>query len=446
MRFRAWCLSILVLTALPRPAQAQGLLDKLSELFIFGPGEDPLFLGGSGDPNNPISLRVHGTHFIPSAVGSNGTIIDFLSTSISSNVAQIPVSATSGGATFRFEGGVPVRTSRSAGPIFGERAQTLGRGRVLVGANRTGIAFKTLRGVDLDDIRLTFTHENVDFAGCDSVAGGDCTLMGVPNVENDVIDVNLSLDVDLSVTSFYLTYGVLDKVDIGLVMPIVSTSFRGESEAQVVPFGGPTVMHFFGGTPDHPVLTASRFEEGSATGLGDVALRVKVNARDREPVAIAFLADARFPTGSEDDLLGSGNFAARGLGILSAQFAQFSPHVNVGYLYRGGGLINDAVLANIGFDNLLAPWATLAADLISELQVGTSRLLVPGTVTFDAPFHRTVEPTTIPNTRDDIIDASLGVKLTTSYGLTVIANGDWPLNRGGLRSNIIWTAGLEYNF
>jgi hypothetical protein len=78
--------------------------------------------------------------------------------------------------------------------------------------------------------------------------------------------------------------------------------------------------------------------------------------------------------------------------------------------------------------------------------VGTSRLLVPGTVTFDAPFHRTVEPTTIPNTRDDIIDASLGVKLTTSYGLTVIANGDWPLNRGGLRPNIIWTAGLEYNF
>jgi hypothetical protein len=439
-------MSLLVLAAVARPAPAQGLLDKLSELFIFGPGEDPLFLAGSGDPNNPVSLRVHGTHFIPSAVGSNGTIIDFLSTSISTNVAQIPVSATSGGITFRFEGGVPVRTSQSAGPIFGERAQTLGRGRVLAGVNRTGIAFRTLRGVDLSDIHLTFTHENVDFPGCDSIAGGDCTLMGVPNVENDVIDVNLALDVNLSVTSFYLTYGVLDKLDIGLVLPIVHTSFRGESQAQIVPFGGPPVSHYFGGTPENPVLTASRFEEGSATGLGDVAVRVKVNARDRQPVAVAFLADARFPTGSEDDLLGSGSFAARGLGILSAQFGQFSPHANVGYLYRGGSMTNDAVLANIGFDNLLAPWATLAADLISELQVGTSRLLVPGTVTYDAPFHRTVQPTDIPNMRDDIVDASLGVKLTMASGLTVIANGEWPLNRGGLRPNVIWTAGLEYNF
>ena len=190
----------------------------------------------------------------------------------------------------------------------------------------------------------------------------------------------------------------------------------------------------------------SRFEEGSATGLGDVAVRVKVNARDREPVAIAFLGDARFPTGSEDDLLGSGSFAARGLGIISAQFGQFSPHANVGYLYRGGSMTNDAVLANIGFDNLLAPWATLAADLISELQVGTSKLQVPGTVTYDAPFHRTVQPTDIPNMRDDIVDASLGVKLTMATGLTVIANGEWPLNRGGLRPNVIWTAGLEYNF
>lgn len=446
MRYRAWCLSVLVLAAVPRPAPAQGLLDKLSELFIFGPGEDPLFLGGSGDPNNPASLRVHGSHFIPSAVGSNGTIIAFLSTSVSSNVAQVPVSATSGGATFRFEGGVPVRTSRSAGPIFGERAQTLGRGRVLVGANRTGIAFNTLRGVDLHDIRLTFTHQNVDFAGCDSSSGGDCSLMGIPGVENDVIDVHLSLDVDLSVTSFFMTYGLLDKVDIGVVLPIVRTTLRGESEAQIVPFGGPTVMHFFGGTPDHPVLSASRFEEGSATGLGDVAVRVKVNARDREPVAVALLADARFPTGSEVDLLGSGSFAARGLGIVSAQFGDFSPHVNIGYSYRAGSGTNDAVLATVGFDNLLAPWATLAADLISELQVGTSRLRVPGTVTIDAPFHRTVETTTIPNGRDDIVNASLGIKLTTSAGVTVVANGEWPLNRGGLRPSVIWTAGLEYNF
>src|SRR5919109_4443996 len=148
----------LILLVAP-PLHAQHLRDKLSDLFIFGTGGAPLVLGGTSDPNNPDSVRIHGNHFVPAAVASNGTVISFLTNSIGSNVANVPTSATSGGSTFSFEGGVPVRTSTSAGPIFGERAQTLGRGRILAGLNRTGYHFETLRGVDLDNIQLTFTHE-----------------------------------------------------------------------------------------------------------------------------------------------------------------------------------------------------------------------------------------------------------------------------------------------
>ncbi|MBA3892203.1 MAG: hypothetical protein H0X69_00705 [Gemmatimonadales bacterium] len=171
-----------------RTAHAQSLRAQLGGLFIFGEGQDPLFLGGTGDPNNPDSVSIHGSHFVPAAVASNGTVISFLTNSIGSNVANVPVSATSGGSTFSFEGGVPVRTSTSAGPVFGERAQTLGRGRILAGIARTGVHFKALRGVDLDNVRFTFTHGNWDFPGCDEVAGGDCSLLGVPVVENETID------------------------------------------------------------------------------------------------------------------------------------------------------------------------------------------------------------------------------------------------------------------
>src|SRR5215208_2295405 len=114
------------------PLQAQHLRDDLGQLFIFGNGDSPLNLGGTSDPNNPESVRAHGNHFIPAAVASNGTVISFLTNSIGSNVANVPVSATSGGSTFSFEAGVPKQTSTSAGPIFGERAQRLGRGRVLL--------------------------------------------------------------------------------------------------------------------------------------------------------------------------------------------------------------------------------------------------------------------------------------------------------------------------
>jgi hypothetical protein len=437
--------ALLVLLAVP-PVYAQHLRDDLSDLFIFGTGKDPLTLGGTSDPSNPDSIRIHGSHFVPAAVASNGTLISFLTNSIGSNVANVPLSTTSGGSTFSFQGGVPVRTSTSSGPIFGERAQTLGRGRILAGLTRTEVHFKTLRGVDLDNIGFTFTHANSDFPGCDSIAGGDCTLLGVPTLENETINLNLALEINLSVTAFLLTYGITDRIDVGVALPVVSTSLRGTSNAQINPFGPPPAKHFFGGTPENPVLTASRSIDGSATGVGDVDGRIKVNLRRGEPLSVAVLADVRFPTGSEMNLLGSGAFAARGLAILSARFGSFSPHANVGYLYRGGEFETDAVLGALGFDHLLAPWATLAVDVISQLQVGESPLVVPGPVEIEAPYHRTIIPTVIPDRRDDVVDGSLGVKLTAAPGLTIVGNGEWPLNRGGLRADLIWTVGLEYNF
>jgi len=444
MRRYVWSVVGLVVVATPLPAQR--LRDKISELFIFTAGKDPLFLGGTADPNNPAAIQLHADHFIPAARAENANLISFIANAISGNVASLPVSATSGGSTFRFEGGAPVRTSVSPGPVFAERAQTLGRGRVFVGANVNRLHFETLRGVSLHGIVMNFTHENVDSQQCDSIAGTDCAPYGVPTLENDVIALRLALDVDMTVTSFFVSFGLLDRVDIGVVLPVVSTSLRGISDAEVRPFGGPTAAHFFGGTPSNPQLSTSRSVDGSATGIGDVAARVKISVTQSERTTFAVLGDVRFPTGSEDDLLGSGHLAARGLGILSARFGAFSPHANVGFLLRSGDLQNDAVLATVGFDHVMAPWATLAVDLVSELQVGESKLRLPGTVTYDAPFRRTVDPTNIPSTRDDQINASFGFKFATGSGIMIVANTLWPLNRGGLRPNVLWTAGIEYNF
>src|SRR5216110_3557535 len=442
MRRYVW--SLVVLTSIATSLDAQGLRDKISELFIFTAGKDPLFLGGTAGSDSATAL--HADHFVPSANADNGSLISFIGAAISQNVGNLPVSATSGGSTFRFEAGVPVPTSGSPGAVFGERATTLERGRVFVGANINRLHFETLRGVSLHDIEMTFTHENVTGPACDSIVGQSCTPYGVPTHENDVIDLKLALDLDMTITSFFVTFGLLDRVDIGVVLPIVSTSLRGTSNAQIVPFGGTTAQHFFGGTADNPQLSTSRFVEGSATGVGDIATRVKINVTQSDRTTFAVLGDVRFPTGSEDDLLGSGHVAARGLGILSARFGAFAPHANIGYLFRSGDLQNDAVLATVGFDHLMAPWATLAVDLVSELQVGESKLRLPGTVTYDLPFRRSVEPTNIPNERDDLISGSFGFKFTTRAGVTLVANTLWPLNRGGLRPNVLWTAGLEYNF
>src|SRR4051812_44154789 len=376
-------------------AQTEGTLrSKISQLFIFASGQEPLVLGGSIDPSNPANIQAHGNHFVPSAVAENGSLIGFITSAISASIGNVPIATTSGGVTFRFEGGIPVKTSLSLGPIFAERAQTLGRGRAAVGIGHTAFQFSELRGVPMDNISLIFTHENVDFPGCSAANNnGDCSKMGIPTLENEIMPFRLNLALDVAVTTLYATFGVFDRLDIGVIVPIVSTNLHGESSAQIVPFGPPPAVHFFGGTPDNPVLTASRFVQGSASGVGDVAARVKVNLRRGSPVAVAVLADTRFPTRSRSELPRSppfaararpaptpdspraaaaissaGSFAVRGLAIVSARFGDFSPHANLGYLYRGGPFESDAVLATAGFDHLLAPWATLAADLVSELQ------------------------------------------------------------------------------
>jgi hypothetical protein len=99
-----------------------------------------------------------------------------------------------------------------------------------------------------------------------------------------------------------------------------------------------------------------------------------------------------------------------------------------------------------GVDQLLAPWATLAADLITEFQVGTSKLTVPPDVVLEAPFHRTIDASSIPERRDDIVNASLGTKLSLPQRVTFLANAVFPLNRGGMRPDVLWTLGAEYAF
>ena len=444
-------ISSLIMLAPPR-ASAQNqetLRNKISQLFIFGSGSEPLVLGGSLDPSNPANIQAHGNHFVPAAVAENGSLIGFITSAISTSIANVPIATTSGGVTFRFEGGIPVKTSLSSGPIFAERAQTLGRGRAAIGLGHTAFEFSSLRGVPMDNISLIFTHENVDFPGCSQQNNGDCSKMGIPTLENEIMPFRLNLSLNVAVTTLYATVGVFDRLDVGLVVPFVSTKLHGESSAQIIPFGPPPAVHFFGGTPDNPVLSATRTVDGSAWGLGDVAMRMKLGVRESENSGIALLGEARFGTGSPDDLLGAGAFSARGLAVISGRIDSFSPHLNAGYVYHAKNAQrdwNDAVLLTGGFDQLVSDKVTIAGEVISELQVGQSRLQLPGPVTYDAPYHRVIDPTTIPNMRDDIFNGSFGARMLVSPGWTLVANALFPLNHGGMRSNLIYTTGLEITF
>src|SRR5437870_13399034 len=98
---RRWTSSLVGLVFVSTPLAAQGLRDQIAELFIFTAGKDPLFLGGTADPNNPANIRLHANHFMPAARAEHGASISFTGNATSGNGATVPVSATSGGATSR---------------------------------------------------------------------------------------------------------------------------------------------------------------------------------------------------------------------------------------------------------------------------------------------------------------------------------------------------------
>ncbi len=332
-------------------------------------------------------------------------------------------------------GGLPVKTATSGGPIFGERSQTLGKGRVFVGANVTAMHFERLRGVRMDDIEFNFTHQDTP----------PLDTLGSPFFENDVIGVRVAMNVSLIVTTFVASYGLVDGVDLSVAVPVVHTSVQGTSVATIHPAGYPS-PHRFAGTDSAPVMTAVAHMDGSASGLGDVAARLKVNVAQTSGFGAAILLDGRFPTGGEENLLGSGKFSGRGLAIVSAKFGTLAPHLNLGYVFRSAKQSTNSVLATLGFDNAVAGWATMAFDLLSEWQVGPSKLQIPGPVQYQLPYPHSVDPTNIPGQRDNFLSASVGFKFQTQRGILITTNALFPLRNSGMQPIAVWTGGLEYTF
>lgn len=427
--------------AFANAASAQTMQQRLNSLFLFSGSSDPLFLGGSaGVP----ATQAHGTHFIPSESQGNLVLLDFFDQSIGRNIANFPLSSTVASQTFSFVNGVPTPSSSSFGPVFAERGQTLGRGRINAGMNVSRVRFSRLRGVPLNDVELNFTHQNVNFPNCDSIFKGSCSLYGIPIFEHDVINLKLDLSMQADVYAIYSTFGLTDWLDVGIAVPIVDMSFQGSSLASIIPAEGVPVAHFFGGTPTNPVLTADRQSFGRTTGIGDVAARIKARIFQGNGLAVGLLGEVRAPTGREEDFLGTGKLSAQGMFIASGTFSGFSPHMNAGYSYRGGALAQNTVDLIAGFDQRVAPWATFAVDLLGNVTVGQEKVTFPAPVTIPAPYPQTVQLTNIPNRRDDIMNGSIGFKFRSPAGFTFVANVIVPLNEGGLRANAIPTIGFEY--
>lgn len=441
------CLILLLLPA--APLRAQTLRQRVLALFRFGDCGADVLLCLQNTSGQDAALA-----FSDALESGNSLLIGFVSDAISLSVANIPTPATSAGSVVEFTPGGRIQTRLvSGGPIYAERAPSLGRNKLLLGVLFTQMGFRNLRGIPINDLLFNFRH--VDIPGTPG--------FGNPIQENNILQVRTQLAIRTFAASFFATYGVTNRLDIGVALPVVYTAITGRSDASIIPFGA-TSVYSFGGPAEDPKVSETSYQEGSAIGIGDLGVRFKLNLHQGDKLGLALQGDLRLPTGSVDNLLGLGTVAARGLGVVSAEFGRFTPHVNLGYLYRGraDSLQNHSLVAAAGFDHVITDGVTLAVDVLAETEIDRSALRVPADIQYTEPFTRSVPATTIPDIRDNRVDATFGLKWSVpctdrwphlcatgaerGVGMTVITSTVIPLNSGGLRPGIIWSAGLQYKF
>jgi hypothetical protein len=386
-----------------------------------------------------------------------------LNEQIATQLSSSPFPSSSGGFSYRFEPGVGfTRASESFGPIYADRTDTLGKGKLNLGVSDSHFSVDRIDGLRVQDgdIKLVFTNRDVNRDG----------EFLHPYYEGDLVAAQLLLKIDTNITAFVFTYGLSDRLDIGAAIPLVKVSLNAEMDAVIVRLAtakDPTIHRFPNGA------SAAVFRSsGSASGLGDIALRGKFTLLRGASGGLAIASEIRLPSGNERDLLGTGATQLKSLLIGSVHFGGFSPHLNAGYTWSTTppddrtaprdqiaprATIPDAINYTGGFDVVLGPRVTLAVDVIGRTLRKAQVLKVVDHTFFantnpDDSAPPTIVQATLPRLVASQADVttllgSAGVKVNPFGNLLVTANALFSLTRHhGLQSAVAPFVGIDYTF
>jgi len=384
--------------------------------------------------------ETHSAHFNSSFQQSFGPFNSALATQL----AAVPLPAPASGFTYTYDAALGVfnRSTSSYGPILSERAETLGKNRASVSFNYQRFSFDRMEGLSLDSIPAVFTHDN-------PVAGTG---------RDDVVTTSNSIGITLAQFTTFFNYGVSDRVDVAIAVPIVSVDLNISSVATIQRIGttNGAVHFFFKPTNDTFGDTQTFTKSGTASGVGDILLRLKMRAIKKPSFGVSLGIDGRAPTGDEQDMLGSGAPGLKPFLIVSSSHKVFSPHLKLAYQWNGKSLLAGDILAarkadladqaviEAGADIGLGKKLTLAMDFLGQRVIDGERLSAD---TFRALNGRSTFPTVrLFQGSYNVADASVGLKANPGSNLLINLNLVFKLNDNGLRDRVTPLFGIEYSF
>lgn len=405
------------------------------------------------------SASGHEAHFTldPQDNPENLALIEGINSAIAGQFATVPLGSSAGGFTATFDPatGVGSRNSNTFGPQFAERALTIGKNKWNVGFQYLHASYDNLNGTDIGngDLTVQYLHE---------LEPGS-TGRTDPNYfwEGDVMSNQLHLDLTLDTALFVGTYGVTDRFDVGLVLPVVRASMNVRSD-QVLHHlatrtADPTLHLFTNGTT---MQTVSGSE--SASGIGDIIVRGKYNFLDpKKGSGLAVAVDVRAPTGDEKNFLGTGVTQAKVYAIGSWTLGRFAPHFNAGYTASFGtssvvGDFPDEINVVGGFEAECTPRVTFVADVIGRQLRNT---LVPEQTTaafvaydpdlnggLGGTYSTTLPQVVTKRANQNLVQGAVGVKVNPTGKWVVAVGALVPVNHNGLTSTVSGVVGFDYSF
>ena len=326
-----------------------------------------------------------------------------------SAIAQVPISTSSSGFTYRLNPtlGTVERASETFGPFFAERALTSGAGQAAFGITFQYASFTSLDGNDLR-------------------SGDFVTTANQFRDEAAPFDIeNLTLNIDSRITTVFGSFGLTDRLDVAAVVPFVSLTLDGSR------------VNTYRGTST--ILARARAE---TFGLADVAVRSKLRLTPDGPANAAAAVEVRLPTGREEDLLGAGDVALRVIGIGSTELASTSVHGSVSF---GSGGLGRELSFSGAVAHAATPRLTLVGELLVRRAAGTQEIAA---VVAPHPRIGGVDTTRLMPIGEDQMStiAVAGFKWNLAGTWLLQGNVLVPLTDSGLTTRYVPMIALDYSF
>jgi hypothetical protein len=423
----------------------------------------------------------HAAHFSPFSVNDLENpavaVVDAFNKLLVVQLSTFPIGSSAGGFSYSFDPtlGTLRRTSSSFGPLFAERAATIGRGRFSAGFNYQHTSYDRFEGSSLDDgsIRFYLRHQDCcrqgtgpavpPFFGVEQNPNG--SLLN-PFFEGDVIEAALSLKVKSDVVSIYGNYGLTDRWDVALAVPFVHVDMDASVVASIqrLATAGNSLIHTFVAGQDVPRTTIA--SSGSATGIGDIEVRTKYRLKDFRAGGLAAAADVRLPTGNEDDLLG-GSTQVKVFLVESGGTDRVTQHFNVGYTFSKASSATltagqlgatptfpDEFNYAAGLEFVVEPRVTVIGDIVGRTLRNAGRLdLISKTFQYQPPG--TPAPPLGSTAFDEfeprsghlnLLYGTAGVKINPKGNFLISASVLYPLTDAGLKNRLMTIVGMDYAF